>query len=125
MRPLVLALPLAVIAFVATSSHVTAQESKSRGTLTAMAADSITVKVAQTEMKFAVDSKTVVEAPGGGTKSRAAQAAGQAGPKLSDVLKVGDPVEVSYTRREAARRRSERSALPDQAASPARTLPGP
>jgi len=97
MRPVVLALPLAVIAFVATSSHVTAQESKSRGTLTAMAADSITVKVAQTEMKFAVDSKTVVEAPGGGTKSRAAQAAGQAGPKLSDVLKVGDAVEVSYT----------------------------
>jgi hypothetical protein len=97
MRPVVLALPLAVIAFVATSSYVTAQESKSRGTLTALAADSITVKVAQTEMKFAVDSKTVVEAPGGGTKTRAAQAAGQAGPKLSDVLKVGDAVEVSYT----------------------------
>jgi hypothetical protein len=97
MRPVVFVLPLAVLAFVVTSTQATAQEQKSRGSLTAMANDSITVKVGNTDMKFSVDDKTVVEAPGGGTKSRAAQAAGKAGPKLSEVLKVGDAVEVTYT----------------------------
>jgi len=97
MRPLVLALPLAVLAFVSSPIQSVAQESHSRGTLTAMTADSITVKVANTDMKFGVDEKTTVQAPGGGTKSRAAAAAGKAGPKLADVLKVGDAVEVTYT----------------------------
>ena len=67
-----------------------------RGSVTAMAADSISVKVQGVDMKFAVDAKTTVEARGAGTKSRAAQRAGMAGPKLSEVVKVGDAVEVSY-----------------------------
>lgn len=97
MRPWVLALTLAVLAFLVTPARqAAAQESKSRGTLTAMAADSITVKVGTTDMKFTLDDKTVVEAPGGATKSRAAAAAGKAGPTLSEVLKVGDAVEVTY-----------------------------
>src|SRR6185436_7975773 len=54
-----------------------------RGTVTAMAADSIGVKVQGTDMKFGVDSKTTVEARGAGTK-------------LSEVVKVGDNVEVTY-----------------------------
>jgi hypothetical protein len=61
-----------------------------------MAADSVSVKVQNVDMKFVVDTKTVVEARGAGTKSRAAQRAGAAGPKLGDVVKVGDNVEVSY-----------------------------
>jgi hypothetical protein len=61
-----------------------------------MAADSVNVKVQNVDMKFVVDGKTVVEARGAGTKSRAAQAAGATGPKLGDVVKVGDNVEVSY-----------------------------
>jgi hypothetical protein len=74
-----------------------AQDTKTaRGAVTAMAADSINVKVQGVDMKFAVDSKTTVEARGAGTKSRAAQRAGAAGPKLSEVVKVGDAVEVSY-----------------------------
>ena len=74
-----------------------AQDTKTaRGSVTAMAADSISVKVQSVDMKFAVDAKTVVEARGAGTKSKAAQAAGMAGPKLGDVVKVGDAVEVSY-----------------------------
>jgi hypothetical protein len=98
MRPLVLALPLAVLAFVALPiRQAAAQTTNSRGTLTAMTADSITVKVGTTDMKFTVDTKTAVEAPGGGTKERQAQAAGKPGPKLADVLKVGDAVEVSHT----------------------------
>src|SRR5438093_7405667 len=67
-----------------------------RGTVTAMAADSINVKVQNVDMKFVVDSKTTVEARGAGTKSRAAQRAGQSGPKLSEVVKVGEAVEVTY-----------------------------
>ena len=97
MRPLVLAVPLAVLAFVALPvRQAAAQTTNSRGTLTAMAADSITVKVGTTDMKFTVDPKTAVEAPGGGTKERQAQAAGKPGAKLSDVLKVGDAVEVTH-----------------------------
>jgi hypothetical protein len=67
-----------------------------RGSVAALAADSINVKVQNVDMKFVVDSKTTVEARGAGTKSKAAQRAGMAGPKLSDVVKVGDAVEVSY-----------------------------
>jgi hypothetical protein len=74
-----------------------AQDTKTaRGAVTAMAADSISVKVQGVDMKFAVDAKTTVEARGAGTKSKAAQQAGMSGPKLGDVVKVGDNVEVSY-----------------------------
>ncbi|HEV2983390.1 MAG TPA: DUF5666 domain-containing protein [Vicinamibacterales bacterium] len=74
-----------------------AQDTKTaRGTVTAMAADSISVKVQGVDMKFVVDTKTTVEARGAGTKSRAAQRAGMPGPKLADVVKVGEAVEVSY-----------------------------
>jgi hypothetical protein len=64
--------------------------------VTAIGADSVTVKVREADMKFGVDDKTMVEAVGAGTKSRAAEAAGKAGPKLSEVVKPGQAVEVSY-----------------------------
>ncbi len=74
-----------------------AQDTKTaRGTVTAMAADLINVEVKNVDMKFVVDTKTTVEAPGAGTKGRAAQRAGMPGPKLGDVVKVGQAVEVSY-----------------------------
>jgi hypothetical protein len=74
-----------------------AQDTKTaRGTVTAMAADSVTVKAGTQEMKFGVDAKTTIEAQGAGTAARQAQAAGQAGPKLSEVVKVGQAVEVRY-----------------------------
>ena len=50
-----------------------------RGTVTAIAADTVTVKVGEHEMKFAVDGKTTVEATGAGTKAEQAQAAGPPG----------------------------------------------
>ena len=43
-----------------------------------------------------VDAKTVVVATGGGTAERAATAKGTPGPKLADLIKVGDAVEVNY-----------------------------
>jgi len=99
MRRLLLAVPLAALSIVGwPTTHALAQDTKTtRGTLTAMAADSVTVKVGTTDMKFTVDAKTNVQAPGAGTKTRQATSEGKTGPKLSDVLKVGEAVEVSYT----------------------------
>jgi hypothetical protein len=97
MRRLVFALSLAaIIGWLVPQAHAQ-QAQKSRGTLVSMAADSITVKVGTSELKFTVDEKTVVEAPGGGTKARAAATAGKPGAKLGDVVHVGDAVEVTYT----------------------------
>jgi Domain of unknown function (DUF5666) len=93
-------LVLAVTALVAagwpTTQALAQDSSKTRGTISALSGDSVTVKVRDQEMKFRVDAKTVVEAKGAGTKDRAAEAAGKAGPKLSEVVKTGDAVEVTY-----------------------------
>jgi len=98
MRHLLLAIPLAALSVVGwPTSHAFAQDTKTtRGTVAALTADSVTVTVGTTDMKFSVDAKTNVQAPGAGGKSREAIAAGKAGPMLSDVLKVGEAVEVSY-----------------------------
>ena len=99
MRRLLLAVPLAALSVVGwPTTHALAQDTKtSRGTLTAMGADSVTVKVGMADMKFMVDAKTTVEAPGASTKTRQAAAAQKAAPKLGELLKVGDAVEVSYS----------------------------
>ena len=74
-----------------------AQDTKSaRGTVTAVAGDSITVKVADQELKFAVDPKTVLTASGAGTAERKADATGKPGLRVGDFVKTGDAVEVSY-----------------------------
>ncbi len=98
MRRLLLAVPLAALSVVGwPTTHALAQDTKTaRGTLTAMGVDTVTVKVGTTDMKFSVDDKTTVEAPGAGGKARRATAAGKAGPKLAEVLTVGQAVEVSY-----------------------------
>jgi hypothetical protein len=78
-------------------SPAQAQDTKSaRGTITAIGGDSITVKSADREMKFAVDAKTVLTATGAGTASRKAAASGKPGLNLTDFVKTGDSVEVSY-----------------------------
>ena len=98
MKSASLAHALAVVALIAVPASLAAQETKmARGTVSVVAEDSVTVKTPEKEMKFAADSKTTVEAIGGSTKTKQAQAAGQAGPKLTEVLKVGQPVTVSYT----------------------------
>ena len=84
-----------------------AQETKSaRGTVTALGPSSITVKAGESNLTFAVDPKTVLTASGAGTADRAAEAAGKAGPRLSDFVKVGDNVSVSYTEAAGAMRAS-------------------
>jgi len=67
-----------------------------KGSVTALSAASLTVKVGEKDMTFAVDAKTQVVAPGGSTKMREAKAEGKAGPVLTDLIKVGDAVDVSY-----------------------------
>jgi hypothetical protein len=74
-----------------------AQETRTaRGSVTAVGGDSITVKAGERELKFTVDSKTLLTASGAGTAERKADAAGKPGPRLGDFVKAGDAVEVSY-----------------------------
>jgi len=99
MRPTLVAVALALAFVSSPASSVFAQADKAktaRGTVTALGADTVTVKVGTVDMTFAVDSKTNVIAAGAGTKDRAAQAAGATGAKLADVVKLGQPVSVSY-----------------------------
>ena len=93
MRKMFLALAVTILVAAGRPIMPGAREdsSRTRGTIWAPGGDSITVKVRDQEMKFAVDAKTVVEARGGGTKARQTDAAGKAGPKLSEVVKTGEP----------------------------------
>jgi hypothetical protein len=99
MKRTFIALALVIVALAAwpTAQLIAQQPKTARGTVTAVADDSLTVKVADNELKFHVDAKTNVEAVGAGTKTRQARAAGQPGPKLTEVVKVGQPVAVSYS----------------------------
>jgi Domain of unknown function (DUF5666) len=98
MRRYVRALPLAAVVLVGwLASEATAQEKTARGTVTAMSGNSMTVKAGTQELKFTVDAKTTVVATGGSTASRTAEAAGKGGPSLSELIKVGEAVEVNYT----------------------------
>ena len=80
------------------TSQAAAQGTKSaRGTVTAISGDSITVKAADRELKLSVDPKTVLTASGAETAARKAEAAGkQVTTRLTDFVKTGDAVEVSY-----------------------------
>ena len=67
-----------------------------RGTVVAISGSSLSVKVREEQLTFSVDPKTLVEAHGAGTKTRAAQAAGKTGPRLTDVLTIGQGVAITY-----------------------------
>jgi hypothetical protein len=99
MKSAPIALALAVLALLVLPASLAAQgdTKTARGSVSIIGDDTLTIKMEGHDMKFVVDSKTTVEAVGGSTKTRQAQAAGQAGPKLSEVLKVGQPVQVAYT----------------------------
>src|SRR5258707_152783 len=98
MRRTLLALPLAALAVAGWhTTHAIAQETKTaRGQLTAIGADSETVRVSDQDMKFGVDAKTRVQATGGSTKTRQAVAAKGGKDEISDLVHAGDRVSVSY-----------------------------
>jgi hypothetical protein len=86
-----------VVGVIAVVAGAAAQETKTaRGTVTAMSGDSVTVKAGAQELKFTVDTKTVLVASGAGTAERKAEASGKPGPRLADFVKTGDAVEVTY-----------------------------
>lgn len=83
---LVLALPASALA----------QQKWVRGTVKAVTGDSVTVTVQGKDMSFKVDAATEMVGSGLGTKTRAAQAAGEKGLPLNQALKAGDKIEVHY-----------------------------
>jgi hypothetical protein len=73
-----------------------AQTKTVKGSVKEVGANTITVSAAGKDMTFNVDAKTTVVARGAGTKAKAAEAAGKTGPGLSEVVKAGEAVEISY-----------------------------
>src|SRR5262245_53027987 len=73
-----------------------AQTKTARGTATTVTDSSLTVKVGDANVTFDIDSKTAVQAPGAGTQTRAAQAAGASGIKLTSAIQSGQAVIVTY-----------------------------
>jgi hypothetical protein len=65
------------------------------GTVSKVAADSLTVKGKTEEWTFTIDKETSVTAKGATTKTLELKAEGK-GTKLTDFVKVGDAVTVSY-----------------------------
>ena len=88
---------LAAVIGLAGVTRASAQDTKTaKGTVASIAADSVMVKVGAADMKFMVDNKTEITAAGAGHKAAAAKKEGMAGPKLSEVMKPGQAVEVKY-----------------------------
>ena len=96
MKRLIAMLGCAVLLAAAPPAAMAQATKTVKGSVTAVGADSITVKVGGKDMTFAVDAKTHVVAPGGSTKTREAKAEGKPGPMLTEVVKTGQAVEVSY-----------------------------
>ena len=86
---------LAVLVSVWAARPATAQTKEARGAVVSVTDSSLTVKVADKDMKFAVDAKTVVGAPGAGRATRDAQTAGAPGIKLTSFIKPGAGVIVT------------------------------
>lgn len=93
----VLALPILILAVISwISPQAAGQDTKTaRGTVTAVAPTSVSVKAGNQEMKFTVDPNTEVTAAGAGTATRKAAAVGK-GVTLPELIKVGEDVEVRY-----------------------------
>jgi hypothetical protein len=80
---------------------VGAQQQWVRGTVITMAGDTITVRVGSQDMTFTVDASTTVIGTGAGKADTEARKMG-GGPKLSEVVKIGEGVEVHYVAKGAA-----------------------
>ena len=100
MKRVRLVVPVLAVLVVGWAAGASAQTKEARGTVVSVSDSSLTVKVAGNDMKFAVDAKTVVGAPGAGRATRDAQGKGAPGIKLTSVVKTGSGVVVMY--REAA-----------------------
>lgn len=78
-----------------TSGTVASKTMTAMGTVSAVAADSLTLKAKDGEMTFAVDTKTTVTGHGASHKSAAMKGENKA-TQITDFVKVGDQVSVKY-----------------------------
>jgi len=119
MRTTLFTLTLAVLSIVwwPTAAAIAQDARVARGTITAMAGHSLTVKAGDHEMTFSVDNKTVVEARGGSTKSARAAATGKPGPKIDEVLQTGQTVAVTYSDMAGTLHATEIKAIPKSGAA--------
>lgn len=96
---------------VAGPQRADAQDTKvAKGTITAVTASSLSIKVQDKVMTFTVDEKTDVIARGASTQTQAARAEGRKGAALPSLVKVGQGVEVRY--QEAGMRAEDIRVLP-------------
>lgn len=117
MQAVLLGVSFAVLAVLWPTPYALAEDARvARGTVVAIAGSTLTVKVRDHELTFSVDSKTFVEARGASTKSRQAEAVGRPGPKLGDVLRVGQGVAVTYHEMNGVLQASHVRAVPSAAA---------
>lgn len=84
-----------------------AQTKTARGTVVTASDASLTIKAGAREMTFAIDKNTIVLARGAGTKTRRAREAGAPGIKLTDVVKTGGAVVVTYREASGAMQATE------------------
>jgi hypothetical protein len=98
MKRALLTLSLAVLAILGSIAPALAQNTKqARGTIANLSGGTVTVTTGGRDLQLMVDGNTTIEAVGAGTMARQAKAAGKPGPKLTDVLKSGQIVEVTYS----------------------------
>jgi len=114
-----LVVPLLTILVIGWASRpAMAQAREARGTVVSVSDSSLTVKVADKDMKFAVDDKTVVGAPGAGRATRDAQTKGAPGARLTTLLKTGSGVIVMYREAGGALVATEIRSVPAAAGTP-------
>ena len=77
------------------TASAAAKTMTANGTVSSVAADSLTVKASSGDMTFAVDDKTHVVAKGASHKTAAAKGENKMTP-ITDFVKVGDQVSVKY-----------------------------
>jgi hypothetical protein len=92
-----LAIAAVALLTVALSAFAAPEGKWARGKVTALSGNSLTIAVDGKDMTFTVDNTTDVVKPGGATKAREVKAQTGENPKLSELVKVGDNVEVEYT----------------------------
>jgi hypothetical protein len=97
MRRAVVFIAVALVTLSHSTAQAAPQEKTASGKVTAVSADSITVDVKEQAMTFTVNTSTTVVARGAGTKAREARKMTGQNPKLTDVITVGENVEVRYT----------------------------
>jgi len=90
---------LSLAAFLAFGVSLNAGQAKTLtaiGPVKSVAGNFFTVETNKTILKFNVDTNTLIQAKGAGSKTRAKKAAGEGGLTIAEVVHEGDQVRVRY-----------------------------